>query len=95
MAPKSYVKLDEVCCLKGEICTNPPIPCLLMPQMIGRSVFPRLTAMEAEHCDRVDSLIDFNASNYDTTTTSRTEWWFVNDPTEQRYGHVDLTKDAC
>ena len=36
--------------------------------------------MEAEHCHRDDSQVEFTVDNYMITTTSRTEWLFVADP---------------
>jgi len=37
-------------------------------------------ALRAEHCERDDSGVEFLTSNYEMTTTSRIEWWFVADP---------------
>lgn len=38
------------------------------------------TVMEREHCGSKDAAIKFTAPNYNITTTSRTEYWFVVDP---------------
>ena len=40
-------------------------------------------AMDFEHCDEVDSEKFFNALNYKTETTSKIEWNFVVNPTEE------------
>ena len=40
-------------------------------------------AMEFEHCDEVDSKEFFQAKNYETWTTSKIEWNFVVNPTEE------------
>jgi len=36
--------------------------------------------MEAEHCSRDDSEVEFTVDNYGIVTTSKTEWVFVADP---------------
>ena len=36
--------------------------------------------MKREHCGMADSDVPFTTGNYDMTTTSRTEYWFVVDP---------------
>jgi hypothetical protein len=38
--------------------------------------------VEAEHCDRADSLKEFTVPNYRTKTMSHIEYWFVKDPTQ-------------
>ena len=37
-------------------------------------------AMEGEHTKARDSLNEFTASNYGTTTTPQAEWWFIAEP---------------
>ena len=41
-------------------------------------------AMEREHVRMLDSDIEFTTSNYEITTPSKIEWYFVVDPEEGR-----------
>ena len=50
--------------------------------LIGQPSPNFVEAMAREHCQEVDSTALFTTSNYEMTTTSATEWWFVYDPDE-------------
>ena len=54
--------------------------------------------MIAEHCDCDDADVPIHASNYDICTTSRLEWWFVNDPSDARLrelGQIEWPNDEA
>ena len=46
--------------------------------------------MHDEHTERADSDDKMHAPNYDTTTCSRVEWWFVVDPSAARLAQLGL-----
>lgn len=49
-----------------------------------------MAAIESEHCERSDSDRYFEVYNYGTVTTSRVEFFFVVEPTEQRLAELNL-----
>ena len=44
------------------------------------TVIPPACARCSQHCHEIDSIEPFTTPNYKMTTTSRIEWWFVEDP---------------
>ena len=55
------------------------------------------TGLKDEHLMKADSIRHFSTSNYNMTTSSLVEWWFVADPTslEMGTGRTDASKFKC
>ena len=62
------------------------VPMLLagIEALVGEPEADVEAAMKREHCAAVDSDAEWMTSNYDITTTSRQEFWFVVDPFDRQ-----------
>ena len=49
--------------------------------------------VETEHCKREDSLGEFTVPNYHTATTSEKEYWFVAEPSDERYVQLQVQEE--